>query len=358
MSKDMRNSSIELLRIIAVLGVVILHFNGVYGNAFEYVETGAINDIALRYLESLFVPAVNLFVLISGYYMCSTYKRPVVKPIYLIIQVMVFGGICYLLSVVENGMGSFSYTSAARSVIPSNYYVILYATLYLVSPFINVALHHINEKQLKRFVVIFVLLFSVCPILIDVLQEILSIEFQGLNPIGLLGDQNGYTIVNFILMYIIGAYIRITDIKWSVKKALFIMGVCSALLTVWSLVLPSTAWSYCNPLVIVEAVAAFLLFKELSIKSLIINKASKAVFTCYLFHSYVVQHLPVKYIVQQNTLYMIALLLVSVIGTYLVCWCMYGIYSMIEKNILKRILKRLNTVIVDIEQSDRGQVCK
>lgn len=198
-----RNSNIELLRILAVMGVIVLHFNGVYGNAFDYVEQGTVNSYILRLLESLFIPAVNIFVLITGYYLCTECERKVVKVACLVIQVMTFGGIVYLLSVLC-GIYSFSFSSLISAMIPCNYYVILYIVLYLISPYINLALKGMSKKQWKVLLILSILLFSIWPITVDILQEMFGRNFQGLNTVGLEGDQSGYTIVQFCLMYILG----------------------------------------------------------------------------------------------------------------------------------------------------------
>ena len=49
-----RNSSIELLRIIAIMGVVILHYNNSgMGGAFYYVTEGSLNQYYL-FFQNLF----------------------------------------------------------------------------------------------------------------------------------------------------------------------------------------------------------------------------------------------------------------------------------------------------------------
>ncbi len=60
-----RDSSIELLRIISMLGVFILHYNiPKYGAGFDYVTPGTVNQLAMNILVCVFIVAVNLFVLI------------------------------------------------------------------------------------------------------------------------------------------------------------------------------------------------------------------------------------------------------------------------------------------------------
>lgn len=61
-----RDSNIELLRIFAILGVIVLHYNNwSMGGGFSYVASGSLNSRVLWSLEGLFICAVNLFVLIT-----------------------------------------------------------------------------------------------------------------------------------------------------------------------------------------------------------------------------------------------------------------------------------------------------
>lgn len=49
-----RQSNIELLRIISVMGVIILHYNNPYRGGITYAS--GVNKTVLYGLESLFVP--------------------------------------------------------------------------------------------------------------------------------------------------------------------------------------------------------------------------------------------------------------------------------------------------------------
>lgn len=53
------------------------------------------------------------------------------------------------------------------------------------------------------------LLFSVYAIGVDLLNEIVGQEIVGLSSIGAWGSQSGFTIVNFSLLYCLGAYLRL-----------------------------------------------------------------------------------------------------------------------------------------------------
>ena len=57
--------------------------------------------------------------------------------------------------------------------------------------------------------VLILVLFTVWPTFFDLIQGVLGKELLGISTIGMYGSQYGYTIVNFVLMYIIGASIAI-----------------------------------------------------------------------------------------------------------------------------------------------------
>ena len=91
MKKQVRESNIELLRIFAMLGVVILHYNNAsIGKGFAYVAPNSWNQAILLGLEGLFVCAVDLFLLITGYFSVSSQKRNPTKAAALLIQVVAF----------------------------------------------------------------------------------------------------------------------------------------------------------------------------------------------------------------------------------------------------------------------------
>ena len=90
-----RQSNIELLRIFAALGVVILHYNaGSMGGGFAFVEDSSFNQFILVVFESVFMCVGNVFVLISGYFMRDSVKRDVLKPIKFIVMFLVFETSC------------------------------------------------------------------------------------------------------------------------------------------------------------------------------------------------------------------------------------------------------------------------
>ena len=92
-----RNSNIELLRILSIIGVIILHYNyELYGGAFSYVTPHSINEFILYLLEYSNIVAVDIFVLISGYFLSQNNSRSIIKPLKLIVQVIFIAAVFYL----------------------------------------------------------------------------------------------------------------------------------------------------------------------------------------------------------------------------------------------------------------------
>ena len=146
-----RNSSIEMLRILAMMGIVLLHYND--GRAFVYAQDNETSVLFLFYLESISICSVNLFILISGFFLSGTNKRDLIKPLELLAQVSIFSVGFYVVRVLM-GHDSFTVTSLFTAFVPNSYFVIFYVILYVISPYINRLLQSMNQKQNRRFLII------------------------------------------------------------------------------------------------------------------------------------------------------------------------------------------------------------
>ena len=349
MSKK-RESNIELLRIFSMLGVIVLHYNN-NGGGLQYVTKYSANYFVLIIMESLTICAVDLFMLISGYFSCKNKKTLIEKPIKLLTQVIIFSFGHYLIASFINGTLSIKGTIA--SIVPANYFVILYIVVYLLSPYLNLIYDTVSDN----FIILIVSVFSVYPTLVDWFSKFTGKNWFGLSSIGLNGSQEGYQIVNFIMMYYVGMYINknIDKLKnISIVKLIMLVIATTLIISLMANgfeilgIGMNTAWSYCNPFIVVEAVLIFLIFNKINIGSKrYINKISAASFTVYLTHCYLIQYIGVEWAIQQNTIIMLLHLYISVIAIYLVCFIVYLIYSYLAKFVTDR-LKHKETVITKL----------
>ena len=346
-----RDSNIELLRIIAMLGVIILHYNNAsIGGGFKYAEYGSADYYVISTFESIFICAVDLFILISGYFMVNDQKRNLIKPIKLVVQLIIFKLGTYLFYVCV-GRSVFSSSLLINSIIPNNYFVILYVVLYLISPYINIVIRSLDSKQQKKMVMILVGVFSIYASVTDIICHFKGVALKGLSPIGFDGNQAGYTIVIFVLMYIIGAYIRLNEDKFKKRKTAGLLVTLLVLVAVdvsWPYLsrllgsYKSIAYSYHNPVVITMAIVAFLIFFRMDIgEKPIINKLAKGGFSVYLLHQVFFNYLNIQHYAKGNMFILIAHIVLSAVVIYLLCWAIGCVYSFITDPVFKFIENRI-----------------
>lgn len=330
-----RDSNIELLRILAVMGVIVLHYNG--NVAFNAVKGGTFNQYILFFLEGLFICAVNLFVLISGYFSSVSQKRKAIKPIELVAQVIAFRVLFYLLFNLPNNItiGGF-----LDSLVPNNYYATLFITLYLISPYINIVLNKLNDKQLTVFALLLFFLFSICPTVADCLSA-KGYFYSGIYTVGIGGSVDGYSFVNFAIMYVFGAVLRRREFNPSIWILLILFGGLSLISFFGQIKAPFIIRDYCNPIVIALSVVAFLLFKKINLKSKVTNRLSKATFTCFLIHGVFLGWLGIEKHVNGSPLILIIHIVVSCVAIFLISWTVWEIYDFATKGIFKFFSKKL-----------------
>ena len=291
--------------------------------------------------------------------MCESKKISFWKPIQLLTQVVIFRETIFLLKVILR-LEVFSVKSVLATMLPVNYFVILYCVVYLLSPYINVMLDSLSEKSFRTLVIISICLFSVYPTMVDVLGEIRGEQFIGLSSIGMYGSQWGYTITNFLLMYLLGAYIKKGNImfhKWNTGILIVLLFIDILLVVTWARVNDSvgyfterSAWEYCNPLVIFVAFTVFVLFSRINFGvNKVINKLAEGVFTVFLLHNIFLSFLQIERFVAGNTVVMILHIVFSVVFIYMICWGVHMGYYKILGSIFQILSRKIKLPLIDAE---------
>ena len=350
--KATRNSSIELLRIFAACAVVVLHYNGM-GKAMA--ASSGITHQVLMIFESFCVCAVDLFIMISGYFLCMTNKRTWDKPIYLLLLLSIINVIGYLLREFITG-GGISIITIAHLIIPPHcYFVLLYLTLYVISPYINIVMHTLNEKGRTVLILVMMLLFSVYPTLMDSYQLVMHHEYMGINPVGAWGQQHGYTIVGFSLCYCLGAWLRMNNIAGRLKmwNRIILIFVSTLCIYMWFNVEKHTvlndsvnlidynSLSYSNPFVLVLTFLLLLLFSEMHFQSRFINTMAKSTLVCYIFHLSIIPHLNVESFAQIGGGKLFFHLGLSVLVLYLVSWILWWLLDILLCLLVKGLRNKM-----------------
>ena len=338
-----RQSGIELLRIVAIFGVIMIHFYEKAGHSMPWI-----NNQILILCRTISSASVVVFLIISGYFMCKSYNRYVGKTVDLILQVSCFNELAYLIYVVI-GIYPLQIRHIVSSAVPDCYYAILFVALYLISPYINKLLNSLTHKERKIYLSFMAGLFSVYAIGVDLFGEISGKDWMGLSTIGAWGSQSGFTIVNFILCYCIGAYLRLNGIpKFLSKNNKYLYCVISVLLIfMWtqinqklSIFGMQSSWQYHNPIVILYVVTLFVMFKDMTFSNKFVNRAAKVVYPLFLIHCTVIGKLPISEYCQKNIFEMLLYYFAFSISMYVMSWIVFSLYDFS----FRKILERLNRV--------------
>lgn len=270
-----RESSIELLRIICMLMVLLLHYNGhVLGDLDVFKESVTITrSICWNTLEAFCIVAVDVFVLISGYFSIKLTGKSLLK---LYLQCFFMGCVGYVSYVFVSGEPLVWRTLCSRVFAFSHNYwwfVVSYVGLMLISPILNAGTSTLNKKQLA----IVVLLFSIVDCYFG--------WFKGLDSFN-----DGYSMIHFCFLYVLARFCglhisreQIIKYRWVFLGIYFLM---TAIIVISHFhLLPFTkpgSYSYNNPVIIVSALSLLLFMRSFSFRNKVINRVAGSAFAAYL----------------------------------------------------------------------------
>lgn len=288
-----KSSNIQLLRIVIILMVIVLHYNyRDVGGASAYADRFSLYIIKLT--ESLSICAVDIFVIISGFFSIEKRSRKAGK-VFSLFAWVIFYQLFFTLIALGGAVGSITgVKKIIRSFYPVNYYVYLYSALYLISPFLNQMVEKMDPRKYRKMLIVLLILFSLQPSFSDGINDLAGIGLNGVSTVSLTGSGAGYSIINFIMLYLIGGYIRKYSSKTNEKSNVLQVSLLVYLLT--SLIIwgesfffdTSVAWSYCNIFVIIQASSLFMFFQHLSINyNRYINYIAESVFGVFLIHEHI-----------------------------------------------------------------------
>ncbi len=336
-----RQSNMELLRILAMMGVIALHYNGLGESGGFTQAQNALNLTLLEINECLWAWPVNAFIMLSGYFLYRREKIDIKKPVMLFVQLVVFQMLAYALDVL-GGQREFKLRALLLCIVPDNYFVVLYIALYLFSPFVNRLFNSLDKRSKLLLGAMMFVVFSLWAYSVDLLEILLDRRLRQSSPIAYGGDASGYTIVNFLLCYLIGALLGSGEL--SIRRPLAVFLGASALNCVLGqLIGPYPAAAYSNPLVIIQAASLISAFEKLNIsRSGVINRLAGASFTVYLAHTFFIELCQVEKFVNMHPLVMLAHITLCQIGIYMACFIIYLVYDAVTKPAFNRLWEKIN----------------
>ena len=116
MQKKERMANLEVLRCVAMMMVVVLHYLGKGGLLPDLTAPLSVQDMAAWLLEAICIVAVNVYMMISGYFLCeSSFKLSRLLTLWL--QLWLYSvGIGVLAALMVNSLfpGGFTFGAAER----------------------------------------------------------------------------------------------------------------------------------------------------------------------------------------------------------------------------------------------------
>ena len=271
--RPQRNSSIELYRIIATFAVLILHLNGWFLGDWPFPTYDISNPTIFRtgqmVIQAATIICVNMFVIITGYFSIKLKLSSLIKlyvylvliyvPLYLVRYVSTYE---FLFSVFLERCFAISY---------AGYFIQCYFMLMILSPVINAFFEKYGKRSM-RWVIAFVVIefWFACIMVVE--------EF---------GYNHGYSVIHFVLMYMIARCIRLYEDEIKKIKP-YVWGAGYLLFTI-AIMMSHIAgikwcWDYSSPFVVFSSVCSFLPFLYKTYYNRFVNWIASGTLAVYIIH--------------------------------------------------------------------------
>lgn len=222
--KNKRMANLELLRCVAMMMVVVLHFLGKGGLLPELAgENMGARGVAAWTLETLCIVAVNIYMFISGYFLSgSAFKLSRLIQLYLQVWVysVVFGLVGAFTGVLAETAFDTHYILTLIFPVSMGHYWFMtaYVFLYLLLPFVGMAVRQMSKSQMQTAIALLFLVFSIA---------------KSVLPMRLEMDGKGYDCLWYLCVFVAAAYVRRFGVGFLEKKGrsfLLYIGCCGLIL--------------------------------------------------------------------------------------------------------------------------------
>ena len=366
-----REYGIDILRLFAMYLVVLCHV--VSANKLAISDYSLSQDIVLKGMRSVYICAVNMFALVSGYLgLCAEHK--IRRIVFLWFEVFFYSVVLLIISCC---LGTpfclrllYQYMRPAYNCV-GYWYFRMYFILFFWMPIFNYFIGNAPQYLIRRCLISFIVLFSV----ITVFTPVGHVTF---------GLHEGYSVMWLAFLYLLGAYIKKQKSYFDVftKRLLsIIIFSCFAILIISQYVdkmLPTcldVIWGkkdflmrYTSPLVLMASVSTLILFSRISTThnktfDRLISLIAPSAFGVYLIHEHFIFNNYVyvgrfEWVMKYNGFLMglyflggafvifLLCLLIDFTRHQIVAFChLRKLYDCVENHIVTRLGRIMKTVI-------------
>jgi surface polysaccharide O-acyltransferase-like enzyme len=264
-----RESSFELLRLLCIAGIIFMHTFGPLNDSLS----SANREISV-FINALFNTGVTCFILISGYFGIRFDLAKLIRLDLVIIFYTLLGTLLTGEITAQTLIFSFF------PILTERYWFLsCYFALCLLSLFLNQLVEKADKNTLRNIILVLLLLCSVIP----------TFFFYELIP------DSGKGIVQMVMIYLLGRYLRKYHTEHLRKSRLFLLlGVSTLLIFAADSILTRIKGvqmdTFCRDnslFIIFSSVMLLLLFREFHFSSRFINHLAGNVMPLYVFESFV-----------------------------------------------------------------------
>lgn len=281
-----RNSGLEVYRILAMVLIVANHFSTHGALRGDILGAPLYNAYFAKVLACGGKLGVDMFVLISSYFLSARTVRP--SSLLITWLKTVFGGsLIFLVLTVLNLPVEGKFADAVLPVLRYNYwFVSCYLVLAILSPFLVVMLRGLGERRHRWLLVFLLVFFSVCPTFLHLRDHVLMCFHTPM--------------VWFVVLFVLGAYLRyyVQIEKVSRRKVVWVLLIATLAVLVWILICELVArfghhtWKWqkirdMNSIFMVTiSTCALVFFAQMRTwRNQWVNRIAACTFGVYLIHS-------------------------------------------------------------------------
>ena len=293
--EKVRESGIELLKIISIFLIVISHvsqslynmsfFEFGIGNGFLDLNEVTTNfqTLVLVFFRHFGALGNMIFIICSSWFLIGKKKTNKNKIFKLIIDVYAISILFLIIFYSFNAFFNLKWMYIKRSIFPTtyanNWYITCYILFLMLVPFLNIIIENISKEDLLKLNIVLFFIYWV-------VSFIVTSYFHTL-------------LVTFITIYFFTAYLKLhmenfsKDTKANTKLILFGIMMVIIFIAVTDFVgfhkeeakYKLLYWTESNnPFLLIIAIGMFNLFKNLNFRNLLINRWSSLTLYIYLIH--------------------------------------------------------------------------
>ncbi len=342
-----RNISLDLLRILAMLGIVCLHLIE-NGGVLNIINMHSIRSYIILFIFVICFLSVNIFAILSGYLSWNKekvkYKRIIELIFICLFFFIVITAIFYFFNLynIQHLGKRIIINSLFPALIGRNWYITSYIFLFFLMPYLNFFINNISKDKFKKMLIVLFILISIIPN-IFYLTDFFKVS-------------NGYSPFWLIYCYFLGAYIGkyLNNNKISKKMIITLIGCVLGAFILNSIVrivtpmiygkLKYNLWfmNYISPFTVIASIIIVMIFTKINItlKNTFLKKfiyylsissfSVYAIHSHYLIYDFVLKDILLRY-TYSNIFILVGYIILGVIIIYLVCFLIDQVRKLLFK---------------------------